>query len=77
MDTAQSTPVAAMAPTPLSTSFLNRDGASNHPTPTSASSANRSVAGAGKKNKKSNGDDGSDTDAPNKKARTNFSAVRK
>ncbi len=81
--TAQSTPVATMAGTPLSTSYLKGEGASNHATPTSASSANghgRAFSGpAGKKNKKAvgNGDD-SDTDAPgNKKARTNFSVVRK
>ncbi|KAE8441346.1 hypothetical protein EG329_005495 [Mollisiaceae sp. DMI_Dod_QoI] len=76
MDTAQSTPVAAMAPTPLSTSFLKDGGASNHATPTSATSANKS---GGKKNKKgANGDD-SETDGKegNKKIRTNFGAVRK
>jgi len=65
-----------MAPTPLSTAFLKGDGSSNHATPTSTSSANR-IAVSGKKNKKGvNGDD-SDTDAPSKKARTNFSVARK
>ncbi|KAI9640960.1 chromatin modification- protein eaf6 [Ciborinia camelliae] len=74
-----STPVAAMAPTPLSMSFqkANGESASNHGTPTSASS------GKGKKNKRMAGGDDSETDsntketAGNKKARTNFGAVRK
>ncbi|KAF7949850.1 uncharacterized protein EAE97_003359 [Botrytis byssoidea] len=71
-----STPVAAMAPTPLSMSFpKNGDGASNHATPTSATS------GKGKKNKKMAGGDDSETDTRentgNKKARTNFGAARK
>jgi chromatin modification-related protein EAF6 len=63
-----------MAPTPLSTSFVKGDSASNHATPTSGSSAK----GAGKKNKKgANGDD-SDTDArESKKIRTNFGVSRK
>lgn len=78
MDTAQSTPIAAMAPTPLSTTFLKDGGGSNHATPTSSTSANK-LGGAGKKNKKgANGDD-SETDGKegNKKIRTNFGAVRK
>ncbi len=83
--TAQSTPVAGLAGTPLSMSFLKGEGgASNHATPTSASSGHHRATPsgtAGKKNKKSNGNgngDDSDTDAPsNKKARTNFSVVRK
>lgn len=63
-----------MAPTPLSMSFQkNVESASN--TPTSASS------GKGKKNKKMAGGDDSETDTKettgNKKARTNFGAVRK
>ncbi|RAL63402.1 hypothetical protein DID88_003826 [Monilinia fructigena] len=72
-----STPVAAMAPTPLSTSFQkgNGESASNHPTPTSATS------GKGKKNKKMAGGDDSETESRettgNKKARTNFGAARK
>ncbi|KAH6698333.1 histone acetyltransferase subunit NuA4-domain-containing protein [Leptodontidium sp. 2 PMI_412] len=83
MDTAQSTPVAAMAPTPLSTSFLKGDGGSNHATPTSATSANKTGAGGAKKNKKGAGaaagagaTEDSDTDTrDSKKARTNFGAV--
>jgi len=80
MDTAASTPVAALAPTPLSTSFLkgDRDGGSNHATPTSATSANKSGAGGGsKKHKKSAGAaaEDSDTDTRDtKKQRTNFGA---
>jgi chromatin modification-related protein EAF6 len=74
--TAQSTPVAAMAPTPLSTSFVKGDGGSNHATPTSASSASRTGAGAAnsKKNKKVD-DSGDEKDI--KKIRTNFGAARK
>jgi len=69
---AQLTP--SHAPTPLSTSFL-KESASNHATPTSATSANRTGAGT-KKNKK-NGDD-SETDTKEvKKVRTNFGATRK
>ncbi|PVH78857.1 NuA4-domain-containing protein [Cadophora sp. DSE1049] len=83
MDTATSTPVAALAPTPLSTSFLkggDRDGGSNHATPTSATSANKSGAGGGsKKNKKGAGAgaaEDSDTDTRDtKKQRTNFGAA--
>ncbi|KAF4616209.1 hypothetical protein G7Y89_g15196 [Cudoniella acicularis] len=74
INTAQSTPMAAMAPTPLSTSFVKGDGSSNHPTPTSASSASRT--GAGKKNKK-NGEDSDGEGRETKKIRTNFGAVRK
>ncbi|KAH8657606.1 histone acetyltransferase subunit NuA4-domain-containing protein [Tricladium varicosporioides] len=76
--TAQSTPMAAMAPTPLSTSFVKGDGSSNHPTPTSASSASKmgNAAGAGKKNKK-NGEDSDGEGRESKKIRTNFGAVRK
>ncbi|KAG4441322.1 hypothetical protein IFR05_003185 [Cadophora sp. M221] len=81
MDTAQSTPVAAMAPTPLSTSFLKGEGGSNHATPTSATSANKTGAGGAKKNKKgaaagAGATEDSDTDTrDSKKARTNFGAV--
>lgn len=66
-----------MAPTPLSTSFQkgNGESASNHPTPTSATS------GKGKKNKKMAGGDDSENESReptgNKKARTNFGAARK
>jgi chromatin modification-related protein EAF6 len=64
---ASSTP-AQTAPTPVSTSFLKGDSASNHATPTSASSANKSGAGS-KKNKKNDEDD-SEADAKEpKKAR--------
>ncbi|KAL2072813.1 hypothetical protein VTL71DRAFT_12156 [Oculimacula yallundae] len=79
LDTASSTP-AAMAPTPLSTTFLKGEGGSNHATPSSATSTTKSGAGA-KKNKKgaSNGTgnaEDSDTDTrDSKKARTNFGAV--
>jgi len=75
MPSAQSTPVAAMAPTPLSTSFLKGDGGSNHATPTSATSANRTGAGL-KKKKKDVGED-SETEKEGKKVRTNFGATRK
>jgi chromatin modification-related protein EAF6 len=74
VETASSTPAAAMAPTPLSTSFIKGDGASNHATPTSPSSK----SGAGKKNKKAGNGDASDTDArESKKVRTNFGVSRK
>lgn len=75
MPSAQSTPVAAMAPTPLSTSFLKGEAASNHGTPTSATSANRTGAGL-KKKKKDVGED-SETEKEGKKVRTNFGAARK
>ncbi|KAH7363831.1 histone acetyltransferase subunit NuA4 [Rhexocercosporidium sp. MPI-PUGE-AT-0058] len=76
METAQSTPVAAMAPTPLSTTFLKGEGGSNHATPTSATSANKTGAGGAKKNKKGAAAEDSDTDTRDaKKARTNFGAV--
>ena len=70
--------MAAMAPTPLSTSFVKGEGGSNHATPTSATSTSRTGNGAGKKNKK-NGDDsdGEGTGRDVKKIRTNFGAVRK
>ena len=70
--------MAAMAPTPLSTSFVKGVGSSNHPTPTSASSASKmgNAAGAGKKNKK-NGEDSDGEGRESKKIRTNFGAVRK
>lgn len=77
MPSAQSTPVAAMAPTPLSTSFGNRDGGSNHATPTSASSANRTGAGLKKKKNDKGEDSETDTREGNKKVRTNFGAARK
>ncbi|KAG9236502.1 histone acetyltransferase subunit NuA4-domain-containing protein [Amylocarpus encephaloides] len=77
-NTAQSTPMATMAPTPLSTSFAKGEAASNHATPTSASSASRNGAGAGagKKNKKA-GEDSDGEGREVKKVRTNFGAVRK
>lgn len=67
-----------MAPTPLSTSFLKDGGASNHATPTSATSANK-TGGAGKKNNKKarDGEDSETEREGNKKIRTNFGAVRK
>ena len=69
MASAQSTPVAAMAPTPLSSSFVKGESGSNHATPTSSTSANKSGAGT-KRNKKNVADD-SDTDTKEvKKART-------
>lgn len=72
---ASSTPVHT-APTPLATSFLKGESASNHATPTSASSANKIGAGT-KKNKKSAGED-SDTDTrESKKVRSGPSATRK
>jgi len=74
--TAQSTPVAAMAPTPLSTSFVKGDGGSNHATPTSASSASRTGAGTANSKKNKKGDDSGD-EKDVKKIRTNFGAVRK
>jgi chromatin modification-related protein EAF6 len=77
METAQSTPMAAAAPTPLSTSFARGDGASNHATPTSATSANKTGAGASKKNKKAAGGEDSDGEKDSKKARTHFGATRK
>jgi len=68
MPSAQSTPVQT-APTPISTSFLKGESASNHATPTSSSSVNRTGAGS-KKNKKPIGED-SETDTKEvKKART-------
>ena len=76
MPSAQSTPVAAMAPTPLSTSFLKGDSASNHATPTSATSANRTSAGL-KKKKKDAGDDSETDTKEGKKVRTNFGTARK
>lgn len=76
MASAQSTPVAAMAPTPLSTSFVKGEAGSNHATPTSSASANRSGAGT-KRNKKNTGDD-SETDTKEvKKARTGGGGSRK
>ena len=76
MASAQSTPVAAMAPTPLSTSFANREGGSNHATPSSATSANRTGAGQ-KKKKKDVGEDSETDTREGKKVRTNFGAARK
>ncbi|TAQ86530.1 hypothetical protein B7494_g5154 [Chlorociboria aeruginascens] len=73
----QSTPVAQMVPTPLSTSFQKGEGASNHATPTSATSANRTGAGVVKKGNKRAGED-SETDTKDaKKARTNSTTARK
>lgn len=76
MGSAQSTPVAAMAPTPLSSSFVKGESGSNHATPTSTTSANRSAAGT-KRNKKNNGED-SETDTKEvKKPRTGGGSMRK
>ena len=76
-ETAQSTPITAMAPTPLSASFARGDGGSNHATPTSATSASNKVAAAvPKKNKKAGGEDEED-ERETKKARTTFGVVRK
>lgn len=77
MPSAQSTPIAAMAPTPLSTTFANREGGSNHATPTSSSSTNRTGAGQKKKKKDAGEDSETDTREGNKKVRTNFGAARK
>jgi chromatin modification-related protein EAF6 len=73
MDTAQSTPMAAMPNTPLEIA----NAGSNHATPTSATSANKTGAGS-KKNKK--GADGEDSELDTKdakKIRTNFGVARK
>jgi chromatin modification-related protein EAF6 len=76
MASAQSTPVAAMAPTPLSSSFVKGEAGSNHATPTSSTSANKTGAGT-KRNKKNTGED-SETDTKEvKKPRTGAAAVRK
>lgn len=75
-ESAQSTPMAAMAPTPLSTSFQKGESGSNHATPTSASSSNR-VGGGSKKNKKGGDDDDDDDRKDIKKVRTNFGVTRK
>ena len=72
METAQSTPMAAMPNTPLE--IAKGDSGSNHATPTSATSANKTGAGS-KKNKKA--PDGDDSEMEAKKVRTNFGAVRK
>ncbi|KAL3423575.1 Chromatin modification-related protein eaf6 [Phlyctema vagabunda] len=80
-DSAQSTPMAAMAPTPLSTSFQKGESASNHATPTSATSSNRAAAaganGGSKKNKKPADEDDEDDRKDTKKIRTASGAVRK
>ncbi|KAL0474502.1 histone acetyltransferase subunit NuA4 domain-containing protein [Neurospora intermedia] len=69
---------ASHAPTPVSTSFNNRDGASSAPTPTSATAGK---ANSKKKKAATSGGAGvedSETDSrETKKARTNFGAVRK
>ena len=76
MPSAQSTPVAAMAPTPLSTTYV-KDSGSNHATPTSTTSANRTAAGL-KKKKKDVGEDSETDTREGKKVRTNFGvAARK
>ena len=76
MASAQSTPVTAVAPTPLSSSFVKGETASNHATPTSTTSASRSGAGT-KRNKKNAGED-SETDTKEvKKPRTGGTSVRK
>jgi chromatin modification-related protein EAF6 len=76
MPSAQSTPIAALAPTPLSSSFMKEHSGSNHATPTSATSATRTGAGV-KKNKKTGGED-SETDTREvKKARVGSVATRK
>ncbi|TVY38738.1 Chromatin modification-related protein [Lachnellula occidentalis] len=75
--TATSTPVAA-APTPVSTGYVKGDSASNHPTPTSASSANRTGAGAaGHSKKHKKGGEDSEGERDIKKVRTNFGAQKK
>ncbi|RQM06946.1 hypothetical protein DH86_00000083 [Scytalidium sp. 3C] len=71
----QSTPVVAAAATPLSTSFLKGESGSNHATPTSATSGNRT--GAGNKKNKKGGDDSETEGRDTKKVRTNFGASRK
>lgn len=75
MDTAQSTPMAAMPNTPLE--ITKGDSGSNHATPTSATSANKYGAGT-KKNKKVVDGEDSELDKEIKKIRTNFGvAARK
>ncbi|PMD24940.1 NuA4-domain-containing protein [Hyaloscypha hepaticicola] len=75
LDTAQSTPMAAMPNTPLE--IAKGDSGSNHATPTSATSANKTGAGT-KKNKKGADGDDSELDKETKKIRTNFGvAARK
>ncbi|KAE9381503.1 NuA4-domain-containing protein [Stipitochalara longipes BDJ] len=75
METAQSTPMAAMPNTPLE--ITKGDSGSNHATPTSATSANKSGAGS-KKNKKGADGEDSELDRETKKVRTNFGvAARK
>lgn len=71
-----STPIHT-APTPVATgSFLKGESASNHATPTSATSTSKNGLG-GKKNKKAAGDD-SETDTREvKKARTGAGTARK
>ncbi|KAH8586322.1 histone acetyltransferase subunit NuA4-domain-containing protein [Bisporella sp. PMI_857] len=71
----QSTP-ANTAPTPVSTSFVKADSASNHATPTSTTSANRTATGS-KRSKKATGDDSETDTKETKKARTNSTAPRK
>ncbi|RFU32002.1 hypothetical protein B7463_g4301, partial [Scytalidium lignicola] len=71
----QSTPVVATAGTPLSASFLKGESGSNHATPTSTTSANRTGAGT-KKNKKG-GEDSETEGRDAKKVRTNFGVTRK
>jgi chromatin modification-related protein EAF6 len=76
MPSAQSTPAATMAPTPLSSGFMKGEGGSNHATPTSSTSANRTGAGS-KRNKKTVGED-SETDTKEvKKPRTGSAVSRK
>jgi chromatin modification-related protein EAF6 len=76
MPSAQSTPAATMAPTPLSGGFMKGEGGSNHATPTSSTSANRTGAGS-KRNKKTVGED-SETDTKEvKKPRTGSAVSRK
>ena len=75
MPSAQSTPVAAMAPTPLSSSYVKESG-SNHATPTSTTSANKTGV-ALKKKKKDAGEDSETDTKEGKKVRTNFGIVRK
>jgi chromatin modification-related protein EAF6 len=74
METAQSTPIAVMPNTPLE--IAKGDSGSNHATPTSATSANKTGAGS-KKNKKGADGEDSELETNAKKIRTNFGVSRK
>jgi len=73
---AQSTPMAASAPTPVATSFAKAESASNHATPTSSTSANRMGASL-KRTKKAGEAENSDSEKDPKKARTGSVVTRK